>query len=81
MDGTDNLLEQGAGVRLFQPPPRPHVGVQVRGAGGEDQVGSGCSHYHFTHGVDVRVAVHSIVGGEKALTARIVEDGLKWKKR
>ena len=77
MYGADNLLEECAGVRFFEPPPRPHVRMEISRAGREDEIGTGCAHNHLTDGIDVGMAIHPVMGRQKALPTWVVQNGLQ----
>ena len=80
MDGRDDLREEVPGVRLLQPPPRPHVGVEVGVGRREEEVGARRRRDDLADGVDVRVALDAVVRGQQRLRPRITRDGLQRKK-
>ena len=81
MDRRDDLGEEVAGVRLLQPPPRPHVGVEVGVGGREEEVGARRRRDDLADGVDVRVALNAVVRRQQRLAPRVARDGLKGKEK
>ena len=93
MNGPDDLPEQVPRTRLPQPPPGPHVGVEVSVAGREHQVDVFMSHHHLLQGqrwgvwgrnvssylywVDVGMTVHSVVRRQETLTRSFATDHLE----
>ena len=81
MDRRDDLGEEVAGVRLLQPPPRPHVGVEVGVGRREEEVGARRRRDDLADGVDVRVALDAVVRRQQRLAPRVARDGLKGKSK
>ena len=78
--GADDLPEQRARGRLPQPPPRPHVGVEVGVGRREEEVGARRRRDDLADGVDVRVALDAVVRRQQRLAPGITRDGLQRKR-
>ena len=81
MDRRDDLGEEVAGVRLLQPPPRPHVGAEVGVGRREEEVGARGRRDDLADGVDVRVALDAVVRRQQRLTPRVARDGLEGREK
>ena len=76
----DDLREEVPGVRLLQPPPRPHVRVEVGVGRREEEVGARRRRDDLADRVDVRVALDAVVRRQQRLATGITRDGLEGKR-
>ena len=62
MHGGDNLPKEYSGMGFPQPPPGPHIRMEVGGAGWEEEVTKFVPNNHFLQRIDMGMTVHTVVG-------------------